>query len=498
MCKKRTLTEYPAHSGKSYYCRECWNSDKWDPRDYGRDVDFSRSIFEQIKELKMSIPAMALNIQGENQNSDYIHLAGSCKNSYLLSHADFCENCMYGYGFKKNLSCVDGFYNLHCELCYDSIYVHKCYGLKCCQDCINCSTSAFLKDCIGCQDCFMCTGLRNKQYYFKNQELSKERYQAKMQEIDLGKYSVYQKLKEEWKELCKQMTVKEFQGHNLQNCSGNYLQNCKETHCSYDCEDVEGGKFCYQTVLAAKRVYDIYQYGTNLQESLECSICGENSYHLLFCIDCHMSCADLYYCWYMDRCKSCFACCDMHDQKFCILNKQYTEEEYNALVPKIIEHMKSTGEWGEFFPTSIAIHGYNKTSAQLYYPLTKESAESQGIKWDEYEEHKNGVDSVIPADKLPDNIDDIPDDILNWGLVCEETGRHYRITTKELEYYREQRLPVPHRCREQRHYDRFALRNPRKLFDRKCAECKKAIKTTYEEDRSEKVLCEECFAKSVY
>ncbi|MDA1209243.1 MAG: hypothetical protein O2904_04410 [bacterium] len=511
LCERRTLTSYPEHTGKPYYCRECWNSDKWDPCDYGKEFDFNRPFFEQVKELKLSIPSMALNIQGEIQNSDYIHLAGSCKNSYLLSHADFCDECMYGYGFKKNIGCVDGFYNLHCEWCYDCIYIHKCYGLKGCQDCINCASSAFLKDCIGCQDCFCCIGLRDKKFCFENEQLSKEDYQKKMSEIDLGSYAQYQEWKNKRLEMQKTSIVKEFQGHNLQECSGNYLQNCKETKNSFDCEDVESGKFCYQIVLAAKNVYDIYQYGTNLQQSMECAICGENSYHLLFCIDCHMSCSDLYYCWYMDRCKDCFGCCDMHDKKFCILNKQYTEEEYNELVPKIIEHMKTTpyqspddsgtgqtGEYGEFFPMDISIFGYNKTTAQLYYPLTEEETTAKGLKWDTAKDEATTATKSISADQLPDNISETPDDILDWAIECEVTKKPYKIQKKELEFYRAQSLPIPHRCREERHYDRFILRNPRKLWERQCSKCNTEIHTTYAPDRPETVYCEQCFQAEVY
>jgi len=35
----------------------------------------------------------------------------------------------------------------------------------------------------------------------------------------------------------------------------------------------------------------------------------------------------------------------LKDSEYCILNKQYTKEEYNKLVPKIIEKMRETGEW---------------------------------------------------------------------------------------------------------------------------------------------------------
>src|SRR3989344_6035736 len=171
LCQKRLVTEQPPHTHQPIYCRECWNSDKWDPRDYGKEFDFSRPFFEQLKELRRRTPSIALNQTGTIENSDYIHYAAFSKNCYLIMHADFCEDCCYGYGFKKNRSCMDGFYNLHCELCYDCVYVHKSYGLLSCQDCVNCHSSAFLKACIGCKNCFLCTNLRNKEYCFENTQL---------------------------------------------------------------------------------------------------------------------------------------------------------------------------------------------------------------------------------------------------------------------------------------------------------------------------------------
>jgi hypothetical protein len=35
----------------------------------------------------------------------------------------------------------------------------------------------------------------------------------------------------------------------------------------------------------------------------------------------------------------------LHDKSYCILNKQYTKEEYEELVPKIIEKMMKDDEW---------------------------------------------------------------------------------------------------------------------------------------------------------
>lgn len=498
LCRKNILTEQPPHNKKVIYCRECWHSDKWDPCTYGRDVDFSRPIFDQLKELWREVPAENLLNEGTNQNSDYIHYAGFAKNCYLIMHADFCEDCYYGYGFKKNTSCVDGFYNLRCELCYDCVDIHSCYGLKGCQDCVNCSSSAFLRDCVGCKNCFLCVGLREKEYCFGNKQLSAGEYKKMMAGIDLGSHAQYQKCKSRRKDIEKNHHFKEFQGQNLENCSGDHLQSCKDTHRSFDCEDVEHGKYLYQIVTGAKDLYDCNQYGLNLRESYECCTAGNNTYHALFSHQVHMNCADISYCWFIHSSKNCFGCVNVHHKQYCIFNKQYTKDQYEALVPKVIDHMQTTGEWGEFFPFTFSPFGYNKSTAYMYYPMKKEDVLKRGWNWDDAPDTPPSVKKTIKSSVLPDSIDDIPDDVLEWAIECEVTGKPFKLTPQELKFYREQRLPLPRRAWQQRHLDRFAQRNPRKFWMRNCAKCAKQIQTTYSPDRKEIVYCEECYLKEVY
>lgn len=498
MCKKRTLSEYPPHLEKPVYCRECWHSDKWDPCDYGRDVDFTRPIFDQIAELKMEIPCLALCSQGTCINSDYIHYAGTSKNCYLIMHADFCEDCYYGYGFKNDVYCVDGFYNLHCEYCYECIDCHKCYDLQYCQDCVNCHSSRFLRDCVGCKNCFLCVGLREKEYCFENVQLTREEYEKKLVDFDSGSHEQCAAAMEKRKALEKHHAFKEYQGHNLQNCIGDHLMNCKDAKYCFDCEDVDTAKYCYQIVLGGKNLYDIYQFGTNLQESYECSISGEDAYHVLFCDNANMNTSDCYYCWYIETSRNCFACVSMMRKNYCILNKQYSKEEYEKLIPRIIEHMKSTGEWGEFFPMKISPFGYNKSSAQMYYPLTKEQTLAQGLKWDDYEPPVQDIEKTVDGKDVPDNIDDIPDAALNFAIRCESSGKLFKITSQELNFYRKHRIPLPRRAPHQRHLDRFHQRNPRKLVDRQCAKCSAKILTSFTSDRPETVYCEKCYLEAVY
>ncbi|MFA6436384.1 MAG: hypothetical protein WCW30_04605, partial [Candidatus Gracilibacteria bacterium] len=196
--------------------------------------------------------------------------------------------------------------------------------------------------------------------------------------------------------------------------------------------------------------------------------------------------------------KNCFGCVGVHHKQHCILNKQYTPEEYHRLAARIAEHMQKTGEWGEYFPIAISLFGYNKTTAHMYYPLTRDQALAKGYKWDDYEPPQPTVAGTIPAEKIPDNIKDIPDTALKATLECEVTKKRFKITPQELKFYREQKIPLPRRSPDQRHLDRFHQRNPRQFWTRECAHCHKQIRTTFSPDRPEVVYCEGCYLKTVY
>jgi CxxC-x17-CxxC domain-containing protein len=45
--------------------------------------------------------------------------------------------------------------------------------------------------------------------------------------------------------------------------------------------------------------------------------------------------------------------------------------------------------------------------------------------------------------------------------------------------------------------DRMKMRNPRKLFERKCDKCGKDMVTTYAPERKEIVYCEACYEREV-
>ena len=173
------------------------------------------------------------------------------------------------------------------------------------------------------------------------------------------------------------------------------------------------------------------------------------------------------------------------------MNKQYTKDNYEALVSKIIEQMRQTGDWGEFFPASLAPFPYNLTHAQDYYPLSKAEALKRGYAWRDEDQREYQPSTYA----IPESIAQVSDEILKQTLACKQTGKNFRMQKSELQFYRKLNLPIPLFCPDVRHAHRLQKRNPRKLYQRTCTASGKPLLTTIGPDRPEKVVSDEEFAK---
>ena len=488
------ISNYSVDKPFPVYSMDAWWSDRYDPLKFSHDFDFNRPFFEQFFELRNSVPRLTLIQQEPMINSEYCNTAGHNKNCYLCFSASENEDCYYSSWINYCRNCVDCKNINKSELCYECIDCRDCFGLKYSQNCSNCKTSYFLKNCQGCKDCFGCSNLINKQYYIFNKPCSKQAYDKFFEGVDTGSYKIIEKIKEKIDEELNDLIVKEYEGTNNQNSLGNYLRNNKNAYMCFECEDCEDIRYAV-ALTNAKNSMDHNHWGGGTENVYETQACGYNCANIRFCNLCCSSSSDLTYCDHCFFSKDCFGCVGLKRNKYCIFNKQYSKEEYEKLMLRIIEHMKSTNEWGEFFPANQAPYAYNETLAYEEYPLKKEEVLKRGWKWiDEKEELKQG-DSEY---KIPDNIKDVDDEILDKVLKSTKSGKLYKIIAQELKFYRENNIPIPRIVFRERHLDRLAKRNPRHLWDRKCDKCQSAIKTTYSPERQEKVYCEQCYLKEVY
>src|SRR3989339_1898734 len=103
---KEIVSIYSQESPYKVYDQDVWWGDKWDPFEYGRDFDFSKTFDENFKDLYRDVPHMSLyTINCEN--SYYTNYALEQKNCYLIFGGGTNEDCLYGKFISKCKDCVD-------------------------------------------------------------------------------------------------------------------------------------------------------------------------------------------------------------------------------------------------------------------------------------------------------------------------------------------------------------------------------------------------------
>lgn len=488
---KSIISYIPPSAACKAYTPEEWYSDTWDPLSYGRDFDFSRPFFEQFSELIKEVPILSLAVF-DVENCDYINSASYNKNCYLLAGANYDEDCYYGNFVNHCKNCVDNSFIDHCEFCYECIDCTSCYNLKYSFNCSNCSDSYFLHNCKNCRHCFGSVNLHGKEYIYLNKPLTKDEYERKVASLELDKRSRVAEAKAFFEKHRLKYPHKYMMGEQNENVTGNAVYQCRNTFDCFDVSHLENCRYC-AWLHQSNNCMDIYAWGFTANECYECMEAGDNSYHLLFNVTAWNGSDSMYSCM-LKGSRHVFGCVSLRNKSYCLLNKQYSKEEYEKLVPKIIEHMQKTGEWGEFFPMSVSPLAYNQTIAQDYIPLTKEQALKLGAKWNDELPPKKPKAKI----EVPDSIKDTDQTICGKILTCEKTGKPYKIIPQEFKFYKENGIPLPANSFEARHQERLRQRNPRKLWDRNCMKCGIALKTSYSPDRPEKIYCEPCYLKEVY
>ena len=473
-----------------------------DNRQFGREFDFSRPFFEQFSELySQTIKANVIQ-SGEMVNSEYNQFVGWLKNCYLLFDSGKNEDCMYGVLLGHCRNTIDSYQCVDSELCYDSLKLTNCYKVLCSEFCSGCSFSAFLSDCIGCNHCICSVNLRNKSYYVFNQKVSKDEYQRVWQEITSGSWKTLEAYRSRFEEHRAQFPRRATNVVDVTDSSGDYLVSCHNVHQSFDMSEGKDCRYCYELWLDNQNCGDISGFGEGIEHSYELSGCGGirgkvgvsntlfsqyifyGGYNVLYSAACQ------------DNCKDLFGCSDLRRNEYCILNKQYSKDEYYDLVGRIIRHMQTTGEWGEFFPASLSPFGYNESRACEEIPLSKSEAIALGFNWSDYVTPAPSVDQSTV--ELPDSIDAVDASILRTAIRCQQSGKLFRIMKAELELYKKYKLPLPRLHPEIRQNLRFARRNKRMLQSCNCSACNKVISTTLDPMSVPKVLCQQCFTAELH
>jgi hypothetical protein len=495
LCEKNILSIYNPKSPFITYCYDCFYSEKWNPKDYAMDYDKSRPFFDQLKEFFRKVPKINLGIsfgEGPNINSEYVNMAASCRNCYLVFNGGVSENMMYARGVRNSSDTADCYFADKLERCYESINIQHSAGVFWGQNIASCVDSTFILNGSGLTNCFGCVNLRNKSNYFFNEKLSAEEYQKRIKEIK-GSYQKMEEIKEKFLAFSKTLPRRANNNLKTTNSTGDYLMECKNVHNSFETAMSEDSRYIFSSRILRDSLGTI-GYGTKSELLLEVVATGLSSN--IIASYWAENCSNVMYSFDLRNCQDCIGCDALRNGKCSIFNKEYRKEEYEELKEHIVKELTELGIHGLMMPTEIAPFAYNETIAQDNMPLTKEEALVQGFRWEDDIQMTTGKETLLP-ENIPDHIKDIKDEITKEVLKCISCERNYKITEQELTFYRKMVLPIPRKCFFCRHRDRIIRRGPFKFFIRKCSHCGEDTHTNLTEEVAPIMYCEKCYQQEV-
>ena len=500
---KNIVSIYSPDKSITVYDQKIWRSDMRDPSDFGIYIDDNKDIMQSIKELLRSVPMLSLQ-NTWSENSEYCTLGGYNKNCYLMVW-NTSENCCYWRYWTKNQDCYDFLFSIDSTNCFEIINAHNCYKVFFSQNVYNCSYSYFLTDCKNCSYCIACTNLTNKKYHIYNHPVSKEEFESFIEKI-LSNRDVILEINEKAFQFNKNLPKKNEDSLEIDQMSfWNNLSHAKNVRWWFDStgttDSIKDCKYIYLSTVIndCYDMVDTWENSALCYDSLTC--CWRS---ILFSANVFDSTYILYsnMCY---NCSYCFCCVWLRNKSYCIFNKQYSKNEYNHIVPKLISKMIKEGIRWSFLSANCSPFWYNETVAVLYCPLTKQEALDMGYKWSDYEIPLPHVEKKVQWKDLPKlwcsiikkKKPDFLNKILNYAIICEVSKKPFRITKQEIDFYIKHNLPLPTKHPNIRHAGRLVKTNPAIMHLTHCNNCWIEMLSVCKPWEWKKILCEKCYNKEI-
>ena len=465
--------------------------------DRGRGYDPDKNFFDQIRELQLATPFTAWRSIKIPVNSIALLSQGD-ENSYFVT-ACRSKNSMYGYSVLDMEDSAEVYEsnNIHKSfsvLISDRIY--NCRFVRQCFDCLNCD---FIFDSRNCEDCFGAWNMRNKKYIWWGEQLSKEEWEKRRAEVDLGSRETLEKNRALFQEKLGNIAIwPENFNEQCEDSIGEGLRKCRD--CKYIYAGFDSSNCYWGCVHLGRNEDNAFLGGAIGTTHCFYSHAPVESSNCKYVHSCYR-CQNLEYCMQCYNCENCFGCVGLNRKSFCIFNTQYTEEEYWKRLDEIKCRLLDRGEYGEFFPLKFSPN-YFYASAALIYLLDEAKEKALGALHIDPEsygavgEEPEGVEKMTTAD-IPDHIRDMDPSVWAKRMVFDEKERRrFSFIAPEIRLYKQLNI-APSNIHPMTRLKNLVFEANSAIFvDATCNKCGKALtvskNATYQ---NRKIYCREDYLK---
>lgn len=293
----------------------------------------SKVFFNELNRIIRSQPLPPLKIVS-SENCEYSDNIYYSKNITYGFDVVSCTNCTYIYDSFHSHNCFDCDYADEAELCYESVDPFKAFNCDFVNYCARIRDSSYSHWCWNAHDLFGCVYLQNKSFCIFNRQLTEEEYREK---VKLYKKWPAEKILATVEELKKRYPLTQtIEAHNVNTTYGNYMHYNKNCYLCFDAAHDEDCAYLYDS-FHCKSSFDL-TFGTDNELSYEVVSSSKifNSRYVSF----SQNCRDSAYLINCTNVRDSLGCVGLTHKKYCILNRQFTKEEYSRVSKQIISEIR--------------------------------------------------------------------------------------------------------------------------------------------------------------
>lgn len=425
--------------------------------------EYTGDFFANLTDLFRETPKMMIQQWFENNNSRFAEVYGA-KNAYLsFGVGQDAENILYTTNSNTSIKNV---YNSiwivgNCDNIYSCKVVTWWYMIFYSANIHSSSTIWFSSNLLWCSECLFCDGLQNQSYCINNKQYEKDDYIQKKKEL-LSSKSMFPIRHDE-------VNNRLIDNKLSENVEWMWLVECNDVENWYYSKRVKKWRNIYfgWGEFGGEYFYDAFDAGNQTDSHLYGVISlGENSSHAyIVCGGANVT--NVYYWHHLESCSYCLWCVGLKNKSYCILNKQYTKEEWYIVADQIFAEMDEKWLLWEFFPPSMNPFYFNDTAASLID--TSSFSREEILKlWYLWRDDVVKTDVWSWANVVP--VADIDtyewyDESWVWNIdqgVCKkvlvnENWDTYRIMPLEYQFLQKHFLPLPRKHWMDRMKDNFKI-----------------------------------------
>ena len=363
------ISTIPPISPYKTYDNVYFRNGDWSPMEYGRDFDGTKSFFEQLYNLRLDVPHIAITGDPGSINSEYSVNGKNIKNAYRVTGGRESENIWYTVVVFNSKEIMDGFYVTKSENCFESVLSSNCFNCNFIYFSEGCIDSDFLYDCRNCTNCIGGVNLRNAKYVYFGEQFTKEEYEEKIKEFSISSIGKREQFTEKFWDLVKRYPVRGERVTNSIDSTGVLIASSKNCVDGIGCFGSENIRHCDMlTNVKEAMSASTSSGGEGLYETISV---GSQSTNMKFSV-LAKGCSDSEFLINCTNCVNCFGCVGIENKSYCIFNQQYSKGEYFEIMDKIKCKMLEDEEYGKFLPIKISCFSYNGSNAFDSFPISKE------------------------------------------------------------------------------------------------------------------------------